>query len=338
MALNPLIIETDYFTNIQNRRGLMKAADFDFQFNNIVNYINSSVISLLNTLTSGTTPGSQDPNKVNTYLKNVGDTTTEWSNIISDNIPDYSLSFIQLAQANPCSVIGTGTDQILRPISSLEDRQSLISQNNDIPVWNKITAANIEDRQITDIKIALATLLNNNFQQGVLDIQLLNDSVTTEKIANNTIPSGKIADEAINEMILDGLINQFCGRNGSKVFLWGNVLPDNFINNNKLIATYQPSGTPVAELPYTIDYTKLSPGFQIQALNYRGGQGSDTFAFQPTDIADKAIEGYQIVDGSLAGGRLFQYGYSLRQIDSMLEDDSIEIDNLPADYRAKLGL
>ena len=44
------------------------------------------------------------------------------------------------------------------------------------------------------------------------------------------------------------------------------------------------------------------------------------------------------MDGSLAGGRLFQYGYSLRQIDSMLEDDSIEIENLPADYRAKLGL
>ena len=64
MALNPLIIETDYFTTIQNRHGLMKAADFDFQFNNIGNYINSSVISLLNTLTSGTTPGSQDPNKV----------------------------------------------------------------------------------------------------------------------------------------------------------------------------------------------------------------------------------------------------------------------------------
>lgn len=338
MPLNPLIIETDYFTNIQNRSGLMKAADFDFQFNNIVNYINSSVISLLNTLTSDTTPGSQDPNKVNTYLKNVGDTTTEWSNIIPDNIPDYSLSFIQLAQANPCSVIGTGTDQILRPISSTEDRQSLISQNNDIPVWNKITAANIEDRQITDIKIALATLLNNNFQQGVLDIQLLNDSVTTEKIVDNTIPSEKIADEAINEVILGGLIDQFCGRNGSKVFLWGNVLPDNFINNNKLIATYQPSGTPVAELPYTIDYTKLVVGFQIQALNYRGGQFSDTFAFYPTDIADKAIEGYQIVDNSLAGGRLFQYGYSLRQIDFMLEDDSIEIENLPADYRAKLGL
>jgi len=336
MALNPLLTQIDYFENIQNRGGLMKAADFDFQFNDIINYINSSVIPLLNTLVSDTTPGSQDPNKVNTYLRNVGDATTEWSNITNNNIPDYSLSFAQLAQSNPCSVIGAGVDQILRPVTPIENRQSLISRANNSPVWKKITAANIEDRQISDRKIALASLVNNNFQQGVLDIQLLNNSVTTEKIADNTIPSTKIADVAINTEILGDLVDQFCGRNGSKVILWGNVLPNNFINNNILIAIYNPYR--LAEIPYTIDHTKLAAGFQIQALNYRGRQWDDNKAFNPTDIADKAIESYQIAENSLAGGRLFQFGYSLRAVNSMLQDDSIGITNLPADYRAKLGL
>jgi hypothetical protein len=348
MALNPLIIESDYFTNIQNRRGLMRAADFDAQFNNIVNYLNSQVVFLLRKLVADSVPGSIDPDKVNTYLHNVGDKTTEWINIDYSTIPDYSLRYEQLAQTNPCSILATGLDQIFKAVMPTDNRQILVSQDNSIPSWQKITAANIDDRAVISSKINLGSLLNDNFQPNVLSPLLQNDSVITALIADNTITSDKIANGAVTEQVLgQGVVDQLCGRNGSKVILWGNTLPDGFIDSPFLLKL--PSfGEGVKDANHTINYTKLAVGFKIPpSCYYNGGGGFDGVsgnAFNGANIDDNSIQSYQIMQRSLNGQRLCFLMVTVdtptlvRGINELIEDGSIGIENLPPDYRAKLGL
>ena len=352
MPLNPLIIETDYFESIQNRKGLMKAGDFDLQFNNITNYINSSILPLLNQLIANTTPGTQDPNKANTYLQNVGDGTTQWSKITFNDIPDLSLSFAKLVQTNPCSILATGVDQIFRAIPPTEDRQSLISQDNSNPVWRKINAANIEDRQITDAKIALASLVQANFKAGLLAIQLTDNAVTTGKIIDNTIPTEKIANGAVNNDILGDLIaNQFAGRNGIKTILWGNTLNDRIILNPTFLSKNSTAFPDYTIKNFPIDYTKLAPDFKIPALLY-----NKRFSFvlhDPTIYTDPqyinnielgSIQGWQIKDNSIDGARLFYKGQqpylrrSERPLSQMIGVGAIGIENLSPSYKAKLGL
>jgi hypothetical protein len=342
MALNPLIIETDYFTAIQNRRGLMKAADFDFQFNNIVNYLNSEVAFLLRKLVADSTPGSIAPDKVNTYLHNKGDGTTEWTHIDYSNIPDYSVRYEQLAQSNPCSILACGVDNIFKAVSPTEDRQILTSQNNAIPVWKKINAANIEDRAIIESKIDMGSLLNENFQQDILNILLQSNSVTTATIADNTIPSAAIANNAVTQQVLGNVItDQLCGRNGDKVILWGNTLPDGFINVPSLIKIDIPPWDGFST-DYPIDYTKLADDFKIPITAY-----ATYDAFHQYNLDDGCIESYQIKENSLDGNRLrwidtvYIGGYAhllSRDVNDLLEDGSIGIEHLPYAYRAILGL
>lgn len=353
MPLNPLVIETDYFESIQNRKGLMKAGDFDFQFNNITNYINSSIIPLLNQLIANTTPGTQDPNKVNTYLKNVGDGTTDWSNITFNEIPDLSLSFAKLVQTNPCSILATGVDQIFRAVTPLEDRQSLISQNNSNPVWRKITAANIGDRQITDKKIALSSLVQANFKEGLIAIKLTDNAVTTSKIADNTIPTEKVVNGAVNSDVLGNLIaNQFAGRNASKAILWGNTLRDGIIANPWFLSKNNTIFQDYNIKTYPINYTKLTPDFKIPPTLYNRTWAWRVYnsdydpAKYPNNLAPNCIAGWQIKDNSIDGARLFYQkgtGYpvfraSQRPLGQMIAHGAIGIENLSPSYKAKLGL
>lgn len=351
MPLNPLVIENNYFEAIQDRKGLMKAADFDFQFNNIASYINFSIIPLLNQLIANTTPGSQDPNKVGTYLKNVGDETTEWDNITYNEIPDLSLPFTKLVQTNSCSILATGADRIFRAITPTENRQSLISQTDNSPIWQKITGINIEDRQITDKKIASASLVQENFQEGLIAIKLTNSVVTTAKIIDNVIPTEKIANQAVNSTILGDIItNQFAGRNGVKTVLWGNTLRDGIIANPWFLSKNNTIFQNYNIKTYPINYTKLVAGFKIPPELYNRTWAWKVYnsdypvATYPNNLAPNCIAGWQIKDNSIDGARLFYKGNApfnrlcQRPLSQMIANGAIGIENLSPSYKAKLGL
>lgn len=332
MPLNNLVIEKDYFTQIQNRKGLMKAVDFDFQFNNITNYINNSIIPILKNITQNIVPGSTIPELAMTYLKNVGDGTTEWSSIAFNDIQDYTLSYAKLVQTNPCSVLATDVNQSFIAVTAIEAGQALISQNNNTPIWKKITGNNIEDRQIVDQKIARGSLLSRNFAPGILGTRLELNSITRGKVQINTIRDTSINNGAIDRDVLgDRLADELCGANGSKLMLWSNTLSNDFIKSHFLLkgAKNPPNSRP-------IDYTKLDPNFKIDERCY------NVYAFSSANLSYGCIEGYQIEKGSLRGDRLFwqdnQGKHSALPINDMLADGAIEIVNLPSSYKSKLGL
>lgn len=334
MAIAPLVHNEANFQDMRDRGDTMNANEFDLAFSEIVNFINNQIISTLNQLLSGAVPGSTDPNDINKFRRNVGDGTTEWASIGNDAFDDFTLGFSKLSKCTPCSILAAGADKIFREVTTDQSNFTLISQANSLPVWRNIRSQNIDDRQITGVKIALRTLTNDNLENNLLATQLLDDAVTGIKVVNRTIPTSKIEDETINENILQDLLAGLVGRrfidNGNaNILLWGNTLPDGFITNINYFSVFSPATT--------INYTNLRDDFQLPF-----GIAFETITFRC--YGDQCIANYQIANRSLSGLRLNQPTNNsggtvlARNINDLIADGGIAPENLPAAYRTALGL
>lgn len=324
MPISSLIHNETNFQDIKDRGNTINAIDFDNAFSQIVNFINDNIISELNQLLGGAVPGSTNPDDINKFRRNIGDGTTEWASIGDDAFDDFTLEFSKLSKCTPCSILATGADKIFKEITTDQSNYTLISQANNLPVWRKLRSENIDDRQVTGPKIALATLTNENFEDGLLSTQLLDDSVIGIKIVDRTIPGIKIEDEAIDADILGDLLNRLIGRS-TNVFLWGNTLPDGFVSNLNYFSNR------------AINHTNLRNDFTLPI-------GTTLTSIDKRNIADGAINNYQIADRSLNGQRLNQYTATpgililARDINDLIADGGIGPSNLPAQYRTALGL
>lgn len=339
MPLNPFIYDTAYFRNIKDRGENIKAADFDVQFNAIASFLNNAVTPVLNQLISDSVPGSTAPQDINKFLRNIGDGNTEWSSIGQDAIADYSLEFTKLSKCTAGTILGSGADKILTPITPNTAGEALISQAGNRPLWRKIRAENIDDRQITAEKIALRTLTNDNFQDGVLATQLLDNSVTAAAVVDRTITSAKIADNSINADLLGDLIGVIAGdgTRGQSVQLYGNTIPDGYFAPVLVNGYYQTDRYYGAfGFEGSVNNTHFIRGTKIPTSKWRDK------SIRGYDIADKAIASYQIADNSLAGYRVVQpvlNNYSLvRNINDLIADGSITPAHLTPTTRQALGL
>lgn len=348
MPLDPLIFDNNYFSKVQARNDFIKAGDFDKQFTTIGSYINKSIIPTLNQLISSQTPGSNNPIDANKNLINVGDGTTKWDFPKAEYITDYSLTLTKLIQANVGSILATDNNQIFRPVSPVVGGLALTARVQNTPIWKKIIGTDsIRHRTITRNKIALNTLIANNFPEGFFK-KYVSGQITTDKIQPASISSAKIVAKAVNSShFAQNMINQLCGLNGSNAILWENTLPDNFIRNPSFINHL---GSGIAP----IDHTKLIPNFYIDPVSYSRGDGYK--AFTTVNIADGAITSRNIKPKSLNGSRMISFRkyqsphpgvmaqlvtYFLdgeRNPGAMFEDGCISINELPYYYRQKLGL
>jgi hypothetical protein len=334
MALNPLIINKNYFGGVQARGDFIKAGDLDRQFVTISSYINKFIVPTLNQLISSQIPGSNNPVDANKNLINVGDGTTKWDFPKAEYIPDYSLPLNKLVQANVGSILATDNNQIFRVVSPAAGGLALTARVQNTPIWKKIVGNDsISNRVITSEKIALQGLRSENF--GVsLGRSYIRTVIRNQLIAVNTIPSSKIAAGAITAyQMTQYMANQFCGLNGVAVSLWGNTLPDNFINDVSYINHW---GSGIAP----IDHTKITSTFKIPANLYCQTRGYS--AFTTDNLSDGVITARNIKEKSLDGLRIFA-GYwhdriTSRPVGQLLENGCIGIEQLPTRYRAKLGL
>lgn len=346
MPLNPLIFDNNYFAKVQARNDFIKAGDFDKQFTTIGSYINQFIVPTLNQLISSQVPGSNNPIDANKNLINVGDGSTKWDFPKAEYIPEYSLSLTKLVQANAGSILATDNNQIFRVVSPSGSGLALTSRVDNTPIWKKIVGnESISNRVITRDKIALNTLIVANFPQEFFK-KYISAQITTDKIQAGSIASIKIATKAVNSSHLAlNILNQLCGLNGSNAILWGNTLPNGFIGDPSYI-NHWGSGTAV------IDHTKLAPNFYINPISYSKGAGHK--AFTTVNIADGAISSFNIKEKSLDGRRMITiintsppgqlknlkavFLEGARNPGLMFEDGCVGINELPFDYKAKLGL
>ena len=337
MALNPLIINKNYFSGVQARGDFIKARDIDRQFVTISSYVNKFIVPILNQLVSSQIPGSNNPVDANKNLINVGDGTTKWDFPKAEYIPDYSLPLSKLVQANPGSILATDNNQIFRAVTPSSTGLALTARVQNTPIWKKIVGNDsISNRVITSEKIALEGLRSENF--GIsFERSFIRTIIRNQLIASNTIPTSKISNGAITVNVLSQtMLNYLCGLNNTQIALGGNVAPDNFITSHKYINYYPGAASP-------IDHTKIVLGFKIPANLYCATEGYKSF--NVGNIAAGAITSRCIANNSLNGERLKSSpnGYwnnvkTPRPIGQLLADGCIGPENIPVQWRQKLGL
>ncbi|MBM3467496.1 MAG: hypothetical protein FJX70_06700 [Alphaproteobacteria bacterium] len=337
MALNPLIINKNYFSGVQARGDFIKAGDLDKQFVTISSYINKFIVPTLNQLISSQIPGSNNPVDANKNLINVGDGTTKWDFPKAEYIPDYSLPLSKLVQANPGSILATDNNQIFRAVTPASSGLALTARVQNTPIWKKIVGnESISNRVITSEKIALEGLRSENFAVS-FERSFIRTIIRNQLIASNTIPTRKIANGAVTANVFSqSMVNYLCGLNSTQIALGGNTAPDNFITSHKYINHYPGVASP-------IDHTKIVPGFQIWSGLYCAEEGSK--AFNVGNIARGAITSRNIANGSLDGSRIFSCPSGRwderrtpRAIAQLLADGCIGVNNIPVEWKQKLGL
>lgn len=233
MAINPFKRITNYFIDSSK----IKANSIDLQFNMIANYLNNTILPILNSLNEGRIIGSQNPADVNKFLQNVGDGTIKWVSIGNDVFANNSLDLSKLIRSNPSSILSAGVDQVIKVVSPTENNQTLVSRVNDTPIWKKLTSDNIEDRTIVARNVQLGSINSQNLPANLLKTLLLDNWIDNDRFIDNSITTTKIAD---NSLTADKLSPDLAAIFPTTI--WSNIMPDGFVNLNQSSLWYSWAG------------------------------------------------------------------------------------------------
>lgn len=217
----------NYFSGFKT----LKANALDGQFNMIGQYLNTEAVKLLNQLSADKIPGSANPADANKFLQNVGDGTTKWGVINNDSFANYDLPLAKLIKTNIGSILASNQSEQIEPVSATSNEQSLVSRNNDTPIWQSITGESIADRSITGESIADGTITNRNLPAYLIENIIVENSITGDKFQNESITNQKIANNTLAEQKLSSsLVESF------PTAVWSNIIPDDYLKTiNQMI-------------------------------------------------------------------------------------------------------
>jgi hypothetical protein len=187
MSIEKLTREAANFQLKRDRNLMLNAEDLDIEFNSIVSYINSNIISKINNFEKKELIGITDPNFENTCIVNIGDGTTKWAKFNSNLFNDNSLNLNKFFCGNNLpGLLFSHLNQSLKTISSLNDNDILFSQNNLLPIFRKVKTGDIENNSLTNEKIAFNAISIEHFSDQLKN-DFENPNITFDYI-NNPIP------------------------------------------------------------------------------------------------------------------------------------------------------
>lgn len=202
-TLGSFIRDTAYFQIRRDQQLMLNAEDFDLQFTNLINYINGKITPLINRLESQVVPGTDEEGTENTFLRNIGDGTTEWVSINNNAINDYSIGYSKLIQAITGSIFATANDRIFKIVTPTEDGQLLSSTSDNLPIWQKTKGDNFEDRTINGTNIDFACIGIEHLSPEIIGRPLDNNVILTRHILDLSIPGSKFGDNSITTPKID---------------------------------------------------------------------------------------------------------------------------------------
>lgn len=272
------------------------APDFDSQFNNLAHYLDNIVKPAIDTLTNEAVKGVAG--NIGAYLHNVGDATTDWQQINSDKLDNYSITFNKLVKHNVGSILISGNDGTITSISPTTADQILISRGGNTPIWKKITADNIADRTLTGTQFDVLNM--ENFVENQFITNIVPNIIATSNIKDLNITNDKLEDAIITSDKLGIFSNLPVVANG----LTANHIDDGAIEPSKI----KDNNIPVS-LPASSDIMDLWTDYG-RVYNYTTG------------LYNKQIlKNEHILDASIGNGDLFGVRSNL---DNLNRDAGIE--------------
>lgn len=200
--------------------------DIDSQFNEIADYLDSTLKPAVDELVSGAVEGVAG--SIGAFLHNVGDGSTDWQYVNSDKLDNFSITLDKLVKINPASVIIINADGNLDESTANHNNQLLISREDDIPIWQLVKSDYIEPKTLTGAQVGVLSM--ENFVENQFITNIVPNIITTENIRDLNITNAKLEDASITADKLGVFANLPVVNNGLTV----NHLDDGAITPNKV--------------------------------------------------------------------------------------------------------
>lgn len=196
MTLGIFNRDRQFFQDLRDNGELIRAEHFDSQFNNLAAFINNELIPTVDSTIGGAIAGITGSD--NYFLRNIGDGNTEWALVDNNVIPDFALEFTKLAKTvSACTIIAADDNQIFTEVTTGNSDEVLISRALNTPIWRKIQTSNIEDRTITNRRIAVGAIGAEHIQPNVLINNLPNGRITGNNFADQAVTNAKITPNSL---------------------------------------------------------------------------------------------------------------------------------------------
>ncbi len=314
MIIEQFTRDAAYFQTMRDRAMMINAEDLDFQFNNMVNYLNAKIIPIINDYEAEEFIGVDDLNLAGACLLNIGDGNVKWELINSNILPDYSIPLSKFAAIDPNCIIWAGNDGFFgyNVASNLNDG-ILFSRTNATSVWRKVNTGDIANKTLIGGHIALGAIKIEHLGDGVREALLaaprmiLNENIAEALIIEGNLQDNSLIAEKIDQTLLVSRQNNIIANN----YFW----IDNSIENRHIADQVLIGGAGLDSVP-----TANGPKYVCLQIRYSAPNTDDNanYTFTPDNIIDESITDTLI--GPTAG-----WGFYTRLLNQyQFEDGAIE--------------
>ena len=265
-----------YFKNkLDKENKTIAADDFDSQFNNIAGYLDTTIKPAIDNLVNAALAGVGG--NAGAFLHNVGDGTTDWKQLDSDLLDDYSIAFDKIVKTTSGSVLIAGADGNLAKIVPTADHQVLLSRNENIPEWRKVGADDITNATLTGDQFGILAIENFTANQFITNI--VPNVIVSENIQDGAITNNKLVDTSITSDKLGIFANLPVVTNGLTV----DNIGDEAITSSKIMDN---------NIPITESYNGHSMGIWE-------GYGKSVWSVESPVIYTQLLRAVNILDNSI---------------------------------------
>ena len=316
--LYKLDIEKNFFQKISLKENKLIAEDLDLRFNLIADYLNNEVYSELLNVVVQTKLGTNEvlnnvDNPINTYLFCTEEGNFTWKRIEQSDIPDNSIDVDKLLKYKPCTLLLSDSEGVILPLKPGIENELIVLQDNEKPDWSTINHKNIKDGQITESKVALGTLTEDNFLPEALCIfQPQESQVDGSKLRKDILSSRHLKDGEIDfSHLVQDVKKSLIGEQEIGVFLWGSILNDNIVDEIEHLA-HTESNIPA------INHSKITKNFIINDNLYL----KTATPFNEENFVKNCILSEHIKDNSLDGDRL---NVNFKMLQNVITLDNLQL-------------
>lgn len=244
--INNFTRDNSFFQSLSESNSDVMYNDFDNELNNLVNYLNRKVVSSINNIGANSYNGVID--NVNYVLKNIGNGNVTFDSLRDTNYLNNSIYLTKFT--------GVNTNQLLFVDSNYE-------LNNFMKIYSNINGVYSPRTDLVVKDGIFSGGLNYKYSIPISGNNFYNRTITSNKIAPNTINSNHINNDGIKYLI-------------DNIKIVNKNIIDNSLNSNNFS-------------DYSITYEKLSDDIK----NFRNLLTTNLI------YLDNCIYNYQIKDNSL---------------------------------------
>ena len=284
MSIDQFTRDAAYFQTRRDSGMLLNAEDLDFQFNNLVDYLNAKIVSIINTFTQKEFIGVENPALSDACLLNIGDGNVKWEKINSNIFSDYSIPESKFTPVIPFSIIASSSSNNWVPVATNLNNSILFSRNKKTPIWRKVATGDITNKTLIGGHIALEAVKIEHLGAGLREALfaspkvILNEAITEARITEANLQDNSITDEKIDPTLLQTRQNGITNWN----FAWfDNSIENRHIADQVLIGGYGILGVQSSQgAKYTCLQTRYSGVNTDDNANY---------TFTSDNIIDESI-------------------------------------------------